>query len=119
MGGRCFTGHGLHGQIQNGRPPYQRLMTGASSRELRATVAQNTWRNRKNSVPDSRIEAGSVSTQARIMLRIVSHCRPEPFAAMVPATPDDSTWVVLTGRPNMSAAPIVVIATSSADAPWA
>ena len=33
------------------------------------------------------------------MLRMVDHCSPEPFAAMVPATPEESTWVVLTGRP--------------------
>jgi hypothetical protein len=38
---------------------------------------------------------------------------------MVPATPDDSTWVVETGRPNTSAAPIVAAATSSAEAPCA
>ena len=37
---------------------------------------------------------------------------------MVPATPDDSTWVVETGRPKLSAATIVPIATSSAAAPW-
>jgi hypothetical protein len=35
----------------------------------------------------------------------------------VPATPDDSTCVVLTGNPNQSAAPIVNMATISADAP--
>ena len=29
--------------------------------------------------------------------------QPEPFAAMVPATPLDKTWVVETGRPKMSA----------------
>jgi hypothetical protein len=32
------------------------------------------------------------------MLRIVDSCRPEPLAAMVPATPDDRTWVVDTGK---------------------
>ena len=31
--------------------------------------------------------AGRVVTHARAMLRTVDHCRPEPFAAMVPATP--------------------------------
>ena len=41
----------------------------------------------------------------------------ERFAAIGPATPDESTCVVLTGRPNQSASPIVPIATSSADAP--
>ena len=51
------------------------------------------------------------------MLRIVDNCRPEPLAAIVPATPDDSTWVVDTGNPYMSAAAIVAAATSSAAAP--
>ena len=63
--------------------------------------------------------AGSVSTQASSRLRTVDICSPDPFAAMVPATPDDRTWVVDTGRPNTSAAPIVPIATSSAEAPCA
>ncbi|MGO7859951.1 inorganic phosphate transporter, partial [Rhizobium ruizarguesonis] len=30
--------------------------------------------------------AGNVSTQAISILRTVDHCRPDPFAAMVPAT---------------------------------
>ena len=58
------------------------------------------------------IAAGRVSTQASAMLRTVDHCIPEPLATMVPATPDDSTWVVDTGRPRPSAAPIVAAATS-------
>ena len=37
---------------------------------------------------------------------------------MVPATPEDNTCVVLTGSPKRSAAPMVVIATNSALAPW-
>ena len=37
---------------------------------------------------------------------------------IVPATPEDSTWVVDTGMPNTSAAPMVAAATSSAAAPW-
>jgi len=40
-----------------------------------------------------------VRTQAMAMLRIVANRNPEPFADMVPATPDDSTCVVETGRP--------------------
>nr|MBA2815108.1 major facilitator superfamily transporter [Candidatus Pantoea persica] len=36
------------------------------------------------------------------------------LAAMLPATPDESTCVVETGRPKLSAAPMVAIATSSA-----
>ena len=46
------------------------------------------------------------------MLRSVDHCMPEPLASIVPATPDDSTWVVETGRPKPSATPIVAAATS-------
>src|SRR5215475_7834116 len=62
--------------------------------------------------------AGSVSTQAISRLRTVAHCSPEPLAAIVPATPDDNTWVVETGRPYTSAAAIVPAATTSAQAPW-
>ena len=49
--------------------------------------------------PDRIIAIGSVSTQAIAMLRMVDHCNPDPFAAIVPAIPDESTWVVDTGRP--------------------
>ncbi len=52
------------------------------------------------------------------MLPIVDHCIPEPLATIVPATLDESTWVVDTGRPKPSAAPIVAAAMSSAAAPW-
>ena len=51
------------------------------------------------SVADSVMAAGSVSIQAMSRLRTVAICRPEPLAAIVPATPDDSTWVVETGSP--------------------
>lgn len=44
-------------------------------------------------------------------------CSPERFAAIVPATPDDRTCVVLTGSPIWSAAGMAAIATISADAP--
>src|SRR5262245_35529213 len=44
---------------------------------------------------------GSVSTQAIKRLRTVAICRPDPLAAIVPATPDDRTCE--TGSPNMSA----------------
>jgi len=49
--------------------------------------------------PDSSIAIGKVITQAIAMLRTVDHCKPDPLAAMVPAIPDDSTWVVETGSP--------------------
>jgi len=66
--------------------------------EHTAAFLQKICRNATNNVPAIRIEAGRVSTQAMSRLRTVLHCRPEPFAAMVPATPEVSTWVVLTGR---------------------
>ena len=62
---------------------------------------------------------GSVSTQANARLRTVPICNPEWFAAMVPAMPEDKTCVVLTGKPNQSAAPMVAIAVISAAAPCA
>src|SRR5450830_166832 len=81
--------------------------------------AQNTCVNTQYSEPDSSMAAGRVSTQAMARLRRVAICRPERLAAMVPATPEESTWVVETGRPYMSAAPMVSMATTSAEAPWA
>ena len=60
---------------------------------------QNSLVNSQYKQPDSSIATGRVSTQAISRLRSVAICRPEPLAAMVPATPDDSTWVVDTGRP--------------------
>ncbi len=45
------------------------------------------------------MQTGSVSIQARPILRTVAHWRPEPLAAIVPATPEERTCVVLTGRP--------------------
>ena len=69
-------------------------------------------------MPARIIAAGNVSTQAIAMLRTVDHCIPEPLATIVPATPEESTWVVETGRPKPSAAPIVAAAMISAAAPW-
>ena len=37
------------------------------------------------------IAAGNVSTHANAMLMTVLHCKPDPFAAIVPAMPEDST----------------------------
>src|SRR5262249_62116279 len=78
-------------------------------------------RREKNqySTPEIAMAAGRVSTQASAMLRTVASCSPEPFAAMVPATPDDSTCVVETGRPNTSATAMVADAVTSAAAPCA
>src|ERR1700757_4964107 len=77
------------------------------------------WRNSANSRPDSSAAAGRVNTQAAAMFLIVENCSPLLFAAIVPATPELNTCVVLTGSPKLSAAKIVPMATSSAVAPWA
>ena len=71
----------------------------------------------QKSEADKIMEAGRVSTHAMARFRTVLHCSPVWLAAMVPATPDESTWVVLTGSPNQSAAPMVNIAVISAAAP--
>ena len=52
----------------------------------------------KNIAPRN-IHAGKVSTHANMILRNVARWRPERFAAIVPATPEERTCVVLTGNP--------------------
>ena len=52
----------------------------------------------QNSVADSAMVAGKVSTHAIRMVLIVPPCRPLLLATMVPATPDDRMCVVDTGR---------------------
>ena len=63
-----------------------------------AAAVQISVRRRKNRLPDSSIATGKVSTQAMTRLRTVPQSSPDPFAAIVPATPLVSTWVVETGR---------------------
>ena len=63
--------------------------------------------------------AGRVRIQAIRMVFTVPPCRPLLFATMVPATPEDSTWVVETGRAKMLAKPIMVAVVICADMPWA
>ena len=53
------------------------------------------------------IGQGSVSIRAISRLRIADICNPGPFAAIVPATPENGTCVVDTGRPYMSVAAMV------------
>ena len=78
----------------------RRRTASASGVTVRARSAgQNMWLKNEYSVAESVIAAARVRTQASSRLRTVEPCRPEPFAAIVPATPDDSTWVVDTGRP--------------------
>ena len=61
--------------------------------------AQNMVENTQYNVPEITMAAGNVNTQAMAILRTVESCNPEPFAAMVPAMPEERTWVVETGRP--------------------
>ena len=64
-----------------------------------------------------KMHTGKVSTQASKTLRKVCICNPDLLAAIDPAMPEESTWVVLTGSPYQSASPIVIMATNSAEAP--
>src|ERR1700760_4224564 len=73
----------------------------------------------KYNPPDSSIAAGRVVIQASAMERMVLHCRPDPLAAMVPATPLDRIWVVETGTPIYSAPQLAAAAPISAEAPFA
>jgi hypothetical protein len=69
--------------------------------------------------PARAIATGRVSTHARAISRTVSGWMPDRLAHIVPATPLERTWVVLTGMPRESAMAIVEAATSSAAPPWA
>ena len=80
---------------------------------------QNVLRNSQNNEPDNSIATGSVNTHASAKFRTVDHWMPEWLAAIVPAMPEESTCVVLTGSPKPSAAPMVAIAVISATAPCA
>ena len=100
-------------------------MITASATQTRATAMRMRGlvkiKNRpaEKVVAPSSTQTGRVKTQARRRFRRVFICRPERLAAMVPATPLERTWVVLTGRPMWSASQMVHMATSSAEAPWA
>lgn len=56
-------------------------------------------RNSQYNSPESNAAAGSVKIHAAAMFRMVENCSPLLFAAIVPATPELSTCVVLTGSP--------------------
>src|SRR5690606_19882667 len=60
----------------------------------------------QNRPADRATVAGRVRTQASRMVLTVPPCRPLLLATMVPATPEDRTWVVETGRLKMLAMPI-------------
>ena len=52
----------------------------------------------KNSFQQN-MATGKVNIQAAARLRTVLHCKPDPLAAIVPATPLDRMCVVETGKP--------------------
>jgi hypothetical protein len=89
------------------------------SARTQLAAVQNKLEKIQYRTPEIIMAAGRVSTQASAILRTVESCNPEPFAAMVPAIPEDSTCVVETGNPYTSAAAIVAAAVISAQAPWA
>ena len=64
---------------------------------------------------------GKVSTQAKRIFLIVPACKflMPLLATIVPAMPEESACVVLTGSLKNEAKPIVVAATNSAEAPCA
>ena len=49
--------------------------------------------------PERMAAAGNGKIQAIAMSRMAESCSPLRFAAIVPAAPEDRTWVVLTGTP--------------------
>ena len=65
--------------------------------------------------------AGKVNNQASKIFRTVSFLRffTPLLATILPAIPDERTWVVLTGKLNQVENAMVVAATNSEDAPWA
>lgn len=65
---------------------------------------KTTFKVKAKIAPPRSIQTGRVRTQAmRIFIRVFD-CNPDRLAAMVPAMPEERIWVVLTGRPQMSAA---------------
>jgi hypothetical protein len=70
-------------------------------------IDQKILVNNQYSEPDSTIAIaiGRVNTHAMRRLRIVPHCKTERLAVIVPATPEDKTCAVDTGKPNILAAP--------------
>ena len=67
------------------------------------------------------METGNVNTHAKAIFFKVLPFKflVPPEAAIEPAMPLESTWVVLTGKPKPDAKPMVEAATISAVAPWA
>jgi hypothetical protein len=64
---------------------------------VRKTDGQMNWRMIQKMPAASMAATGRVKIQARAMLRMVENWSPLPLAAMVPATPEERTWVVETG----------------------
>ncbi len=66
---------------------------------IKSPPQPTSQRKRRYRLAAITMHTGKVRTQASAMLRTVFHWRPVPLAAIVPATPDDRTCVVLTGNP--------------------
>ncbi len=79
----------------------------------------NNQRKNTNNEAERIIATGKVSNQAKRILLIVPAWRflIPLLATIVPAIPEDNACVVLTGSLKNEAKPIVVAATSSAEAP--
>src|SRR6516225_6888124 len=84
--------HALHAQASLLRPARQLRQSKApvASDAYVVNLLKNQYRT-----PDKTAAAGSVNTQASAISRSVEVCSPLLFAAIVPATPDESTFVVL------------------------
>src|SRR5262249_19255083 len=97
-----------------------------ASRPLSASLCQpngkwtqeNKLLNPQKRKPESNKAMGKVKNQAKKRFGAGDQWKPGLLAIIVPATPDDNTCVVLTGRPNQSAAPMVAMAVISAAPPW-
>lgn len=66
-----------------------------------------------------RIVTGRVTNHAIAMPDNMPHCKPTPAATIVPAIPEVTMWVVLTGNPLNPEKPIKTLDTVSAAAPCA
>ena len=88
----------LHLPLRKIKPCYVFPTRSRVFRSLLYPFGANCTKTQKRPA-DIRAATGSVKTHAAAMLRMVDHCRPLLFAIMVPATPEESTWVVLTGMP--------------------
>jgi hypothetical protein len=99
------------------------MIRASEARALPMSIAEDIMayieQNKRNNVPASNIVTGRVSIHASAISLRVPYLNPTPLATIVPVTPEDKTWVVLTGNPRTAAKPMVMVATNSEDAPCA